>query len=383
MSKSNRDIFQEIVLVNVDNAIWSGYKRTTDGDLAKMNATLPGDGIITKGGKKIFPTETLKPFNTLKKEISRKLTSVGVSALGGSSRVVPVSEMKDLEKFLEVCRAKYNSLIADFANDYDVNLAKHLESIDEPVVREIVTRSTLKKDDAVKRFRFLTDIFNIVPKGDGEGLVNNLANKLFNEISTSARDAYEKSFLGKPRVGQRALNQVVGIRNKLAGLSMLDGKNIQPIVDSIDDVLNSMPKDGWIEGVNYSALIGLVSMLCEPEDMLKHAEKIQQGIASSIPTVVATTVTATPIASEQTNEVETVVEAVIEAKVTEQVLLPLEPVAEVIKESTPIVETPKKPILQVIDTVAKEDVINKEDEPMLPIVTSVPVAPVKRAAAFF
>lgn len=383
MSKSKRDVFQEIVLVNVDNAIWSGYKRTTDGDLAKMNATLPGGGIITKGGKKIFPTETLKPFNTLKKEISRKLTSVGVSALGGSSRVVPVSEMKDLEKFLEVCRTKYNSLIADFANNYDANLAKHLENIDEPVVCEIVTRSTLSKDEAVKRFRFITDIFNIVPKGDGEGLVNNLANKLFSEISTSARDAYEKSFLGKPRVGQRALNQVVSIRNKLSGLSMLDGKNIQPIVDTIDDVLNSMPDEGWIEGVNYSALIGLVSMLCEPEDMLKHAEKIQQGIASSVSTAVVANVSAITEENEQDSVVETVIEAVTEAKVTEQVQLPLEPVTEVDKETMPVLETPNKPTLQVVDTVAQETVNDKEEEHILPIVTSVPVAPVKRAAAFF
>ena len=61
---------------------------------------------------------------------------------------------------------------------------------------------------------------------------------------------------------------------------MLDGKTIQPIVDSMDEVLNKMPLDGWIEGVEYSALIGLVNMLCEPETMLSHAEAILQGKAS-------------------------------------------------------------------------------------------------------
>lgn len=377
MSKSQKDIFKEIVLVNVDNAIWSGYKRTTDGDLAKMNATLPGGGIITKGGKKIFPTDTLKPFNTLKKEISRKLTSVGVSALGGSSRVVPVSEMKDLEKFLDGCRAKYNSLLADFANDYDANLEKHLNDIDLPVVREIVERSTLKKDEAVKRFRFLTDIFNIVPQGDGEGLVNNLANKLFNEVSTTARDAYEKSFLGKPRVGQRALNQVVSIRNKMAGLSMLDGKNIQPIVDSIDNVLSSMPKDGWIEGVHYSALIGLVNMLCDPEDMLKHAEKVQQGIASSAPAMAAIQVA--PVVIDEPVIEEVVAEVL--APVQPQLSL-VEPVAEVKPETMPKAKTQAQPKLKVIDTEAKESGA-KEEATQLPIITSVPAAPAKKAAAFF
>lgn len=379
MSKSQKDIFKQIVLVNVDNAIWSGYKRTTDGDLAKMNATLPGNGIITKGGKKIFPTETLKPFNTLKKEISRKLTSVGVSALGGSSRVVPVSEMKDLEKFLDVCQVKYDSLLADFANDYDANLEKHINDIDLPVVREIVERSTLKKEEAVKRFRFLTDIFNIVPKGDGEGLVNNLANKLFTEVSTTARDAYEKSFLGKPRVGQRALNQVVAIRNKMAGLSMLDGKNIQPIVDSIDNVLSSMPKDGWIDGVHYSALIGLVNMLCDPEDMLKHAEKVQQGIASSAPQAVPVVSVAPVVIDEPVVEEETVAE--VQAPIQPELIL-VSPEVEMKQEITPKANAQAKPELKVIDIEAKETVTTNEEN-ILPIVTSVSVAPVKKAAAFF
>ena len=296
MSKSKKDIFKEIVLVNVNNGIWSGYKRTTEGDLAKMNATLPGGGIITKGGKKIFPTENFTPFNTLKKEISRKLMSIGVSALGSASRIIPSNQMKEVQAYLDECRTRFNQLLADFEANYDANLKSHLNQISDPVVREIVERSTLTKSEAVKRFRFVTDVFNIVPQGDGEGLVNNLVNKLFQEVSTAAREAYDKSFLGKPRVGQRALNQIIAIRNKMAGLSMLDGKNIQPIVDSMDGVLNSMPKDGWIEGVNYSALIGLVSMLCEPEDMLKHAEKIQQGAASSIDSVV--TATSVPVVNE-------------------------------------------------------------------------------------
>ena len=379
MSKSHKDIFKSIVLVNVNNPIWSGYKRTTDGDLAKMNATLPGDGIITKGGKKIFPTETLKPFNTLKKEISRKLMSVGVSALGGSSRVVPAAEVKDLEKFLDICEAKFKSLLADFEHTYDDVLAKHLDDIDEPIVREIVGNSTLKKGEAVTRFGFVTDIFNIVPKGDGEGLVSNLANKLFNEISISAREAYEKSFLGKPRVAQRALNQVVAIRNKMAGLSMLDGNNIQAIVKSIDDVLESMPKDGWIEGVHYSALIGLVNMLCEPEDMLKHAEKVQQGIASSIPKAVQAVVNV-PVIDEPVVDVPVVAE--VEALAQTQLPL-IETVLEVNPEEAPKATSPEKPKLTVVETEVKVDVVETEVATTLPIAHVPPPTPAKRTASFF
>jgi hypothetical protein len=394
MSKSKQDIFKEIVLVNVDNAIWSGYKRTTEGDLVKMNATLPGGGIITKGGKKIYPTDTFTPFNSLKKEISRKLMSVGVSALGGSSRVIPNNQMQDVQAFLDESRQRFNSLLADFEAGYDANLEKHLNDITDPVVREIVERSTLSKAEAVKRFRFVTDVFNIVPQGEGDGLVNNLVNKLFNEVSTAARDAYEKSFLGKPRVGQRALNQVVAIRNKMAGLSVLDGQNIQPIVDTIDGTLNSMPTEGWIEGVNYSALIGLVNMLCEPEDMLKHAEKIQQGLASSIAPVVSATASepVVPVVAEveevisQPEPQPVVAEEVVE--VAPQPKPKLAAVAPKAIKAEPVVENEEvkspSPQLTLIDTAeAKEVEAEKEDKP-LPLVNTVPAPkPVKKAAAFF
>jgi len=388
MSKSNKDVFKNIVLVNVDNAIWSGYKRTTEGDLAKMNASLPGGGIITKGGKKIFLTDTFTPFNTLKKEISRKLMSVGVSALGGSSRVIPSNQMKAVQAFLDDSNKKFNALLADFEANYDANLEKHLNDIDDPVVREIVERATLSKEEAVKRFRFVTDVFNIVPKGDGEGLVNNLVNKLFNEISTSARDAYEKSFLGKPRVAQRALNQVVAIRNKMAGLSVLDGRNIQPIVDTIDGVLESMPKEGWVEGVNYSALIGLVNMLCEPEDMLKHAEKIQQGQASSIVPVVVTAAESEPVTAEQA-----ITEQVVDADVVAEVVAPqtqpqLTLVEPAIKTEPAIVQEVGKPVqpqLSLVDPEVPTEVANKKEGNNLPIAPAIAKEQTikKKAAAFF
>ncbi len=381
MSTSKKDVFKEIVLVNVNNGIWSGYKRTTEGDLAKMNATLPGGGIITKGGKKIFPTETFKPFNTLKKEISRELMSIGVSALGSSSRIIPSNQMKEVQKYLDDCKIRFNEMLADFMANYDTNLKNHLDQITEPVVREIVERSTLTKAEAVKRFRFVTDVFNIVPQGDGEGLVNNLVNKLFQEVSTSAREAYEKSFLGKPRVGQRALNQIVSIRTKLAGLSMLDGKNIQPIVDSMDEVLDAMPKEGWIEGVNYSALIGLVNMLCEPEDMLKHAEKIQQGIASSVKA--AGTASPAPV-------VQAPVVAVVEPKVVteaepQQASLEITAEKEIEPEIETRVEVPSQPQLALIDNEKVQDeVATDKEEVSLPLVNTIPAPkPVKKVAAFF
>lgn len=283
MTSRTKEILNKIVLVNVEMPIWSGYKRTTETDLSKMGTKMPPGGVITKGGKQIFPRDPLKDFHALKKEISRKLTSLGVAVLGGSARAIPVEKMKDVEKYLEAAERKHKGLIASFEANYDNALAQHLASIPDPIVNEVVRNSIITKADAVDRMGFGWDIFKVNPqRGKGDGLVSNLSNKLFAEVAQAANDIQAKSFLGKERVGTRALNQIVALRDKMAGLMVLDGESIKPVVDHMDTVLDQMPKSGWVENVNYSALLGLLSMISDPEKMVAHAHRINSNTAAAI-----------------------------------------------------------------------------------------------------
>jgi hypothetical protein len=282
MTSRTKEILSKIVLVNVDMPIWSGYKRTTEADLNKMGTKIPPGGVITKGGKQIFPREPLRDFHALKKDISRKLASFGVAVLGGSARAIPVEKMKEVEKYLELAERRHQNLMNTFENGYDSELSNHLAAITDSVVREVVTNSTLPKQDAVSRFGFAWDIFKVNPqRGKGDGLVSNLSTKLFSEVAQAASEIYTKSFEGKPRVGTRALNQIVALRDKMAGLMVLDDQSIKPVVDHMDSVLNQMPKSGWIENVNYSALLGLLSMISDPDKMLAHAGKINASNAAA------------------------------------------------------------------------------------------------------
>lgn len=283
MTSRTKEILNKIVLVNVDMTIWSGYKRTSEADLSKMGTKIPPGGVITKGGKQIFPRDPLKDFHSLKKEISRKLTSLGVAVLGGSARAIPVEKMKEVEKYLEAAERKHSGLINAFETNYDNALAQHLTSIPDPVVNEVVRASIISKSDAVGRMGFGWDIFKVNPqRGKGDGLVSNLSNKLFSEVAQAANEIYTKSFMGKERVGTRALNQIVALRDKMAGLMVLDGESIKPVVDHMDKVLSQMPQNGWVENVNYSALLGLLSMISDTEKMVAHANQINANTAAAI-----------------------------------------------------------------------------------------------------
>lgn len=371
MTSRTKEILNKIVLVNVEMPIWSGYKRTTEADLSKMGTKMPPGGVITKGGKQIFPRDPLKDFHSLKKEISRKLTSLGVAVLGGSARAIPVDKMKEVEKYLEAAERKHKGLIAAFESNYDTELVNHLASITDPVVNEVVRNATINKSDAVGRMGFGWDIFKVNPqRGKGDGLVSNLSNKLFSEIAQAANDIHAKSFLGKERVGTRALNQIVALRDKMAGLMVLDGESIKPVVDHMDKVLNQMPKAGWVENVNYSALLGLLSMISDPEKMVAHANQINASTAAAIAVgnlpAPVTTPEATP---EPVVEVAAPVEAVeaeaspVQAPAIEDLWDVPTPVAASTAAQAPVqaVETPAEPEAVAADVEVKEEVL-----PLLP-----------------
>jgi len=272
---------QKVALVNVDLNVWSGYKRTTELELISVGAALPKGSPLTNGGKKIFPTEFLAEFSQIRKEISRKLASYGVAALGGSARAVPETIIDEVNDYLEAARDRFIVAKADFERNYDSRISDYLQSIADPKVRDIIERAKLERDDAVGKFGMKWQVFKIVPAGDEEqsskSLVDGMASSLFEEVAKSAKDIYLKSFHGKSRVTQKSLNQVRMLRNKMEGLKFLDEANIEPIIKSIDETLSSLPKDGWLDKLHLALLTGVIKQLSDPELMLEHAKLIAAG----------------------------------------------------------------------------------------------------------
>lgn len=274
----------QVALVNVDLSTWSGYKRTSDEELAKIGVKLPKNSPLTKGGKKIYPTEFLKEFTNIRKEISRKLSKVGVRALGGTAQAVPEAALDTITDYLNDVKARTTAAIVEFEKTYDVRLNDYLKSIQDPVVQSIISASALKKDEAVSKFGIAWQVFKIVPAGETEesskSLVSGMTNTLLEEVATAAQKIYENSFIGKPQVTQKALHQVKALRDKMAGLSFLDPDNIDFIVKSMDEAFSSLPTAGWIGEKNLDVLISLLLRMSKPENMLQHAAMMREGLSA-------------------------------------------------------------------------------------------------------
>lgn len=274
----------KVALVNVDLSTWSGYKRTSDEELAKIGVKLPKNSPLTKGGKKIYPTEFLKEFTNIRKEISRRLSKFGVRALGGTAQAVPEASLDAITDYLNDVKARTTQAIVDFESNYDVRLTNYLKSIQDPVVKSIISASALKKDEAVSKFGIAWQVFKIVPADETEesskSLVSGMAHTLLDEVAQAANKIYESSFIGKPRVTQKALHQVRALRDKMAGLNFLDPDNIDFIVKSMDESLSSIPANGWVDGKYLDILTSLLMRMGNPEKMLQHAAMMREGLST-------------------------------------------------------------------------------------------------------
>jgi len=121
------------------------------------------------------------------------------------------------------------------------------------------------------------------PKGKAKALVrgltqevHGLSDQLLIEISTAAKELLDDSLHGKDRVTQKALSPVRQMRDKLSDLSFLS-PYVTPLVKSVDYTLSLLPKTGYIEGAQFSALYGLLSLLSDAERAKAHGKLINEG----------------------------------------------------------------------------------------------------------
>ena len=110
--------------------------------------------------------------------------------------------------------------------------------------------------------------------------VTNLGSTLFSEIAHAAEDMWRKVYQGKTEVTHRALSPLKTLLGKLHGLSFVE-PHIAPVAESIEFVLNKMPKRGNIDGSDLVMLQGLVCMLKDSNALAEHAHNVLLGASGT------------------------------------------------------------------------------------------------------
>jgi hypothetical protein len=281
ISKPVKEILDQVTLIQLEPHIWSGRCKLRQEDLKNVDASdLPPADLATLGSKRKIDTGYLNVFVALKKRAERACAAVGVKFMGGFA--VPVTKAADLAKELDAVQAEWAKEKADFLANYDTYVRdwvtthvvwQHAVSIPTPL--EYVA-AAISFDWAAIQIREPDENQKAdLVKGLNKQ-VNGLADKLFSEIADEASDILDKSFTGKDKVSQKALHRVKALRNKLHDLSFLNA-NVDPIVESLDHTLSLMPMAGHIDGIQFNALYGLLSILSNADRARAHGQSILSG----------------------------------------------------------------------------------------------------------
>lgn len=386
---------ENIIVLNLVVTLWSARRKLKLEDLKVAGNQLPPEDLASLGSKKICDPEKLKVFNTLKSRATRYLDTIGVRFLGGWA--IPAARAQEVADTIEVIKDDFYTERAAFLDEYDLVVTDWINK--HPEWTEIIAKAVIPVSEVERKMSFGWQAYMVTgapAEGDNSALVkgleeqvSSLGGTLFQEISSLAREVWEESYQGKEKVTRRALRPLRTMADKLRGLSFLDPRAL-PIVESIEKVVASMPervkKGDCIQGTDLMALNGLLLILCDPEKIVEHGQKIIDGAdpnealfswATSEPTIETTSAEFDEDASESD------VDPAEQAAPTEEALVPLsmetssEPETDggLVSEEAP--EAEEAPAEDIPGEIATEEISSK------PLTEEVPLGQEKPLEAWF
>lgn len=274
------EVLDQTVWIHINYRTWQGKKTLTRDELnryADPDKTPPED-LITPGTKAIADPEKLKRINSLGKRIHRECEKVCLKAFGAYGTSIEAGET--LLARLQGLKDEHETLISEYLDSYEQSNTEWIA--EHPEWEEWLRNSMMSRGEIENRFKFEYQAYKITSGGQGalmnEGLQqeqNGLLGQLLSEIEKMANDAWVTSFENRDKAGQKSLSPIRTILNKLKTLSYISGK-VNVLIKRVNDVLDSMPKTGPIEGAALSSVCGLLNLLGSYQRMTDFINQVPQ-----------------------------------------------------------------------------------------------------------
>lgn len=251
--------------------------------LPKVKVELDGEQIESdaiKGSKLTwFPS---KPLNFVSKT-SQRITRLGnkYGIRWGDMTVLPLERLDSFKLEFDAIRAEWDKELDELLSGYDDHINAQCD--DYPNIAHLIRRYKMDKDEFRGRFKLqmlppvaFKPLFS--SEEEGEEMAESLTSNLFDEIAKAASEAYDKLFFyrdeNKRRQQRLKANQKIrrpfkALIEKLNALLFLDPR-IEKVVNATEDVLESLPKMGWIDGANLSSLARWTLVMSDVDTLMEH-----------------------------------------------------------------------------------------------------------------
>ena len=271
-----------MLAVNLNVNIWSARRKLQPGDF--VHSELPPEKLASLGSKRICNPSDLKVFSTLKARAVNVLDKSGVRFLGGWA--IPEAKAAEIVNSLDLIAEEFKLAKDRFMKNYDQAVQNWIK--ENPGWEKIIATSVVNADYVSSRLAFNWQVFKVVnPTGRKKALletglqseVSNLGSTLFGEVAKSAREAFNRSFLGKSVITRKALSPLKGIQQKLYDLSFIEPR-VAPVASLIQSALEKIPGRGSISGTTLLMLNGLLTLLNDTAALTSYAQEIIDGRSS-------------------------------------------------------------------------------------------------------
>lgn len=266
-NNGNPGIVGRIVLVLPRFTQWSGMRAMHEGDytIGAGGKMPPKEVAKSLGLKAIIDPQELRVFDRIKTRAEALLEAKGVRFLTGWA--VPQDKAKGILQSLDGIVTQYEKAKADFLSRYDGLVsdwaARHPEYAKE------IEEGRLDASAVAERISAGYATFRLQPVSDErsealEKSVSGLADDLIRSVSRAAMTYYRQCIVGKNSANLRSIQALLRMRERLDGLAFLSA-GITPIVDEIDAVVASLPKQGYFDGEAFHRFSALVATIGNEE----------------------------------------------------------------------------------------------------------------------
>jgi hypothetical protein len=231
---------ESLCVIHVDFDIWSGQTRLSPADLKLgEGGEIPPEKVAQLGSKKICDPAKLKGFNRLKTETRRLLLSYGMPFMNGFA--VPASKADEICDKLNAVSVEFEALKQTFISGYNAAVEEWIT--ENPEYETAIRAGALPRTAVEKRIGFEYQVFMIQPISDNDPTAKSLNRKveslgrdLLDEVTEEAQKFFSKNLSGRETCGVTTRITLKNIRDKVDGLSFLNGSLI-PLVNLLDETL--------------------------------------------------------------------------------------------------------------------------------------------------
>jgi len=286
------NLLSQVELVSLDVRKWSGQRKLTETDLGIPEGTMPPEELASLGSIKLITNESIASFEAIKKRARRACTTVGTRFIAGCW-AVPLARVQELVEILGLLKAEYESELDVLVRDYDKALDTQCEKF--PQWGELI-RSKAPGAEVIKAaMSFEYQTFTI---GEGQApqalqsQVASMGGTLSREIEAEAKSIWQSSFEGRAEVGQRALNPMRLLLDKLRSFAWMN-PGVAAMAQGLENVLASVPQTGRLIGNDFDKVSGAL-LLMSSGRFAQHATAMNASLAGTGPVMPQNVTPATP-----------------------------------------------------------------------------------------